>query len=449
MKPHCSIDPDYPDPAYAWYVVGILFLAYTLSFVDRQIMSLLIEPIKKDLHISDTMISLLHGFAFAIFYTILGIPLGRLADRRKRTMIISVGVFLWSIMTAVCGLAGKFWHLFLARIGVGVGEATLSPAAYSLISDYFPKEKRGLAISLYSMGVFFGAGMAYILGGLVVRIASRATEIMLPFIGQVQPWQLTFFIVGLPGILVMMLMFTIKEPLRRDVLVLAEKGGADNTNISIKETFRFVLSHWKTYGTLLLGFSLMGTLTYGFFSWIPSLFIRTYGWTASEIGFSFGWIVLIMGTFGIVLGGILADRELAKGKKDAFLRVAIAAAVGVPLFGIPATFMSNPEIALALLGPAVCFLGLPVGLAPAAINFITPNQMRGQVIALYLFALNLIGLGLGPTAVAVITDYVFKDDQALRYSLATFTVIVAFIAFLALVFGLKLYRKSAEALQKF
>ena len=189
MNHSSSSEPDYPNPVFAWYVVVVLFLAYTLSFVERQIMSLLIGPIKRDLMISDTQISLLHGFAFAIFYTILGIPLGRLADRKNRTIIISVGIFLWSFMTALCGLARSFWSLFMTRIGVGVGEATLSPAAYSMISDYFPKEKRGLAISLYSMGVFFGAGMAYILGGLVVKLASQAGITTLPVLGQVRPWQ--------------------------------------------------------------------------------------------------------------------------------------------------------------------------------------------------------------------------------------------------------------------
>jgi len=438
-----SNQPPYPNPVYAWYVVTILFLAYTLSFVDRQIMSLLIEPIKQDLDISDTQISILHGFAFAIFYTILGIPLGRLADKKNRTLIISVGIFLWSFMTAACGLARTFWSLFVARIGVGVGEAALSPAAYSMISDYFQKEKRGLAISLYSMGVFFGAGMAYLLGGLVVKLASQAETTVLPLIGQIQPWQLTFFIVGVPGLVVVALMQTVKEPYRRDIMVVENSGRDGQNPVSIADVARFLLKHWRTYGSLLIGFSLLGTLTYGFFSWTPSFFIRTFGWQASEIGFAFGCIVITMGTFGILLGGILADKELARGKLDACLRISIVAAAGVALFGVTATLMPNATMALVMIGPTVVFLGLPVGLAPAALNQITPNQMRGQAIALYIFTLNLIGLGLGPTVVAVITDYVFRDPLALRYSLALFTTIVAIVAFFSLLFGLRPYRKSA------
>src|SRR3989338_3649517 len=190
----------YPNPAYAWYVVTVLFIAYTVSYIDRQIMSLLIEPIKQDLQISDTQVSLLQGFAFTIFYTIAGIPLGRLADQKNRRAIISAGILVWCFMTTACGLAKNFGTLFLARIGVGVGEACLSPAAYSIIADYFPKDKRGMPISLYSMGIFFGAGLSFIISGYVIQEVSQAREIILPLIGIVRPWQLSFFIVGLPGL---------------------------------------------------------------------------------------------------------------------------------------------------------------------------------------------------------------------------------------------------------
>ena len=442
MQQGLQNEPPYPKPAYAWYVIIVLFIAYTISFVDRQIMALLIEPIKRDLAISDTKISLLHGFAFAIFYTILGIPLGRLADKKNRCFIISAGIFVWSFMTASCGLAKSFGVLFLSRIGVGVGEASLSPAAYSMISDYFPKEKRGLAISLYSMGVFFGAGMAYLVGGLVVKMTAEAAIITIPFIGQVHPWQLTFFIVGIPGLIFVLLMTTVREPVRRDLLL---KNGADtDSDLSIAESAKYLITYWKAYGSHLLAFSLMGTLTYGFFAWTPSFFIRTFQWTASEIGFAFGLIVLILGTFGIVLGGILADKYLTRGSLDAYLRITILAATCILIFGCSAALMPNPVLALIFLCPTVCFLGFPVGLAPAALNFITPNQLRGQAIALYLFLLNLIGLGVGPTAVALITDYVFKDTSALRYSLLIFTFITALIAIIVLLFGLRPYRRMAR-----
>lgn len=435
----------YPNPAYSWYVVVVLFLAYTVAYIDRQIMALLIEPIKRDLGINDTQISLLHGFAFVIFYTIAGIPLGRLADRKNRRLIISAGIFVWSFMTAICGLARNFWSLFLARIGVGIGEACLSPAAYSLIADYFPKEKRGMAISFYAMGIYAGAGLAYIVGGLVIQIAAGAQEIVLPLIGQVRPWQLTFFIVGLPGLFIVALMNTVKEPVRRDVLILAD-GRPDHLNL--RDTGAYFLSHWPTYSTLFIGFALEATLTYGYFAWTPSLFIRTFGWSAGDIGFAFGCIVAVLGTFGIILGGVLSDRLVARGRPEAYIKVSMASIIGVVVFGIPALLMPTAELTLLSLGPTVCCLGMHVGLAPAAVNYITPNQLRGQAIAIYIFVVALMGMSLGPTTIAVITDYVFRDPLAVRYSIIVFTLIFSTLAFMLLYLGLKPYRRSVDAMME-
>lgn len=436
----------YPNPQYAWYVVVVLFLAYTSSFIDRIIMSLLVEPIKRDLVLTDTQFSLLHGFAFAIFYTLMGLPLGRLADHASRRRIISIGIFLWSLLTALCGLAKTFTQLFIARIGVGVGEATLSPAAYSMISDYFPKEKRSVPISMYSMGVFFGGGIAFILGGYVVHLASGAADVVLPVLGTIRPWQLTFFIVGLPGLLVVLLMTTIKEPLRRDVVNLTERVNNGSDDRSIRATLAFVMRNKRAYISVVVGFALLATSSYGFFTWTPSFLIRTYAWEASSAGYAFGLIVLTLGTGGTLLGGILADRALAKGKLDAKLRVSIYAGAGTLIFGSMAPLMPSAPLALLFLAPTVVCLGLPVGLAPAACNFITPNQLRGQVIALYLFAVNLIGLGVGPTIVAVITDYGFGDPAAVKYSLSIFAIVISSLAILSLLWGMTAYRARARAM---
>ncbi|MDX1404328.1 MAG: MFS transporter [Woeseiaceae bacterium] len=434
----------YPSPRYAWYVVVVLFIAYTSSFIDRIIMSLLVEPIKRDLVLSDTQFSLLHGFAFAIFYTLMGLPLGRLADRANRCRIISVGIFLWSIMTAVCGITKTFTTLFLARIGVGVGEAALSPAAYSMISDYFPKEKRAVPISMYSMAVFFGGGIAFILGGYVVQLTAGATDVILPVIGPVRPWQLTFFVVGLPGLLVLLLMLTVREPVRRDVVSLSDHPQSSSTEPTILETLTFVWRNIRAYGMVLLGTTLLATTSYGFFSWSPAFLMRTYGWQASDAGYAFGLIVLTLGTGGTLLGGILANRQLAQGVLDSNMRVAMYSGVAVIVFGCSAPLMPTPSLALMLLAPTVLALGMHVGLAPAALNFITPNQLRGQVIALYLFVLNLIGLGAGPTIVAVITDYGFGDTAALRYSLSVFAFVMCTAAIVVIASGLGVYRERAE-----
>ncbi|MBM3290992.1 MAG: MFS transporter, partial [Candidatus Hydrogenedentes bacterium] len=225
----------YPSPAYAWYVVGVLMLVYVLSFVDRQILSLIVDPVKKDLGVSDTMMGLLMGFSFALFYSILGVPFGWLADQRSRRSIIAVGVAVWSAMTAACVAAKAFWHLFMLRVGVGVGEAALSPAAYSLITDYFPRNRLATAISVYGMGIYIGSGMAFLLGGVVVRFTATSGDLVWPIIGEVRPWQLVFFVVGLPGLLVAALVYTIREPLRRGM-----KRLGPNAQVSFPQFMRYV-----------------------------------------------------------------------------------------------------------------------------------------------------------------------------------------------------------------
>lgn len=433
----------YPNRKYAWYVVAVLFLAYTSSFIDRQIMSLLVEPIKRDLDLNDTQFSLLHGFAFAIFYTFMGLPLGRLADRKNRKVIITIGILIWSFLTAACGLAKTFFSLFLARIGVGVGEAALSPSAYSIIADLFPKEKRSLPTGMYSMGVFFGAGLAFILGGYVVQLASGAADIVLPHLGTIRPWQLTFFIVASPGLLVVLLMLTVTEPARHEVVRLS---GEDDDSHSIRATLRYVSQHKRLYFSVVVGFALLATCSYGFFTWAPSFLIRTYGWEASNAGYAFGLLVLTFGTGGTLLGGVWADYLFVRGRQDANMRVALYAGVGILVFGCASPLMPTAAFALVCLAPTVFFLAFSVGLAPAAASFISPNQFRGQAIALYLFATNLIGLGVGPTIVAVITVYGFGDPGALRYSLAVFCVAISSLAILTLLWGIAAYRARAQAM---
>ena len=196
----------YPRPAYAWLVVGILTLIYVFSFIDRQILNLLVGPIRRDLKISDLEMSYLLGLSFAIFYTLFGIPMGRIADSRSRRGLIAAGVFAWSFFTAGCGLTRNFSQMLLMRIGVGVGEAALSPAAYSLIADYFPPHRRATAISAYGMGIYLGSGIAFLLGGLVTKLASNQENYELAIVGSVRSWQVIFFAVGLPGLFLSLLM---------------------------------------------------------------------------------------------------------------------------------------------------------------------------------------------------------------------------------------------------
>jgi len=243
----------YPTLKAGWYAVFILLLAYILSFVDRIIMSLLVIPIQQDLGTSDAQMGLLMGFAFALFYTAIGVPIARLSDVKSRKIIVSVGIFLWSLMTAACGLAKSFFQLFLARIGVGVGEAALSPAAYSMITDFFPEEKLGRAISVYQSGGLFGGGLAFIIGGAVVSFIIGSKAISLPLIGFLQPWQIAFIVVSIPGILMALLMLTVTEPKRKGM------GQDLAQSVSVKDAVAFMFKNWKVYFSVFIGFAILAS----------------------------------------------------------------------------------------------------------------------------------------------------------------------------------------------
>lgn len=402
----------YPPLPYAWYVVGVLTLAYIFSFIDRQILSLLVGPIERDLDIGDTQMSLLMGFSFAVFYTFFGIPLGRLADTRSRRAIIAAGIAMWSIMTAGCGLARKFWQLALLRMGVGVGEASLSPAAYSLIADYFPPALRGTAISAYSMGIYLGSGLALILGGLVVSFATGQDQLDLPLVGLVRAWQAIFFLVGLPGLLMVLLLATVREPLRR-----GPARSSSVASVSVADVLAYFRENRATLLYLNLGMAFLTFSAYGTTTWIPSLFIRRHGWPAERVGVVFGLILAVAGTFGVLAGGRLADALRARGRADAELRVALYAAIGWVPSGVAFPLAPGGALAALTLVPLVFFSSAPFGVAPAAIQRMMPNAMRAQASALYLFVINLVGLGLGPTAVALVTDGFFRDKGAIHLSL--------------------------------
>lgn len=430
----------------AWGALTVLMLAYTVSFVDRTILSLLIPPIQRDLGISDTQVSLLAGFAFAIFYTVMGIPLGRIADRYNRRNLIAVGIIVWCLMTAACGLARNYWQLFAARVGVGVGEAALSPAAYSMISDLFPRDQLGRAIAVYSVGLPVGSGLALLIGGWVVGMVADLPPVTLPVLGTLHSWQLTFLLVGLPGLLIALLVMLMREPPRRGRLsdVAAASTSAPGELpvglLAFLRTNRRVLLHH--FG----GLSLLVIIVYGSTAWIPTFFIRSHGWSASEIGYTYGVIFMIFGTGGLLTGGQLADRWWRSGRADAHMRVVLwSAATMFPCFALLA-LAPSAEAAIGLLALATFTSSLHGGVAGAALQLITPNELRGQMTAVYFFIVNLIGLGLGPTAVALVTDFWFGDPLALGLSITVLAGTAGPLSVLVLATGLVHYRASANHL---
>lgn len=384
----------WPSPAMAWFAVAALMIAYTSSFIDRQILSLLVEPIRADLEISDTQFSLLAGIAFSLFYTLMGLPLARLADRGSRRLIIFVGIVVWSLMTAACGFANSFLGLFVARIGVGIGEATLSPAAYSMIADYFPPERRARAMGAYAMGPYIGAGLAMIIGGQVVDALTLMGPVEAFGLGGFAPWQLAFIIVGLPGLLIASLFLIVREPARRGLAPQQAKTGLS----------AFMWSRRRMFTLLILGFSFFGIAANSYLAWMPALLIRSHGWTPGEIGLAYGSILLIFSAPGVFVGGWLTDRLTMRGRTDAPVRVAAWTMAGLTPFVAATPLLGDVNLLLASLAAASFGFGMLNGLPGPALQLVAPNQLRAQVVAAYFLIGNLISLGLGPTLVAWISD---------------------------------------------
>ena len=434
-----SQSEDYPSAAYGWYVVVILTLAYMVSFIDRQIMALMVEPIRHDLNISDTQISLLLGLAFAIFYTILGIPIGRLADLYSRKVIIISGISIWCLMTAACGLARNYTQLFLTRVGVGVGEAALSPGALSMISDYFPKDTRVRAVSFYTMGISLGVGTAMILGGQVIEYVYSTPRLTLPVIGELYPWQTAFLVVGLPGLVVALLMLNIKEPMRRERLTFTSTHGAKSYHVPFATVVSFINKRRQMYGSHFVGLSVVAILAYGFYAWIPTMFIRTWGWTIGEVGMAYGLVTLISGPLAALLAAWTSE-YLAKKHDDAHMRAAFIGVITGVVASVLAPLMPTPELSLIMLLPASTGTSMATAAGISALIIVTPNQIRAQASALFYFVINILGLTIGPTGIALLTDYIFQDDTALRYSIAIVALLSGVLASAVLLYNLPRYR---------
>ncbi|HYA63406.1 MAG TPA: MFS transporter [Candidatus Sulfotelmatobacter sp.] len=417
-----------PSLRYAWYVVFVLMLCYALSLIDRQILSLLVAPMKRDLHINDTRIGLLQGLSFALFYTVAGLPLGKLADSYSRRRLITAGVVAWSVMTTACSAARNFWSLFFTRMGVGVGEAALSPAAFSLITDSFPPARLGLALSVYSMGIYLGSGLAMIVGGSVVQGLSRWPELTLPVLGIIASWRATFLVVGIPGLLVALLTLTIREPQRRSLLRTADGRAVQP---GLQEVWQQLRSRIGSVAGVSLGMVFQAVCGYSFLAWGPAFLQRTYAWPIGRAGHTLGVLTLIFGCLGMYAGGSLCDYWQRRGILEAPLRVGVFSAAGTTIFFPLALLIGNATWTTLLLAAAIFLLALPIGSSYAALQLIFPNQLRGQVSALFLFILSLGGLSLGPLLPGLLNDYVFRSEKMIGPSLAV-TIAVASVFMWAL-----------------
>lgn len=432
----------WPAPRQAWYAVFVFSLTLMINFLDRGFITLLVPSIKTDMHLTDVQMSLLIGFAFVFFYLFLGLPVARLADSRTRRTIIGVGIATWSAATALCGLAQNFWQLFLCRVATGAGESCNGPATYSLLADLFPPEKLPRAIAVLNFGFMAGNGLALIIGGTVLHLLRTVPPVPVPVVGLLRSWQMAFLLVGLPGLAVAALVWTVREPARRGRLIIADAKGTRAASLPVGDVVRFIYTNRAVYGPMLLGLAFSTVLSIGTLSWAPTFYVRTFHWSMTQVGLISGFVFLVVWPPGAMFGSWLAERLQDKGYDDANLRVVIWAIFllipGQVLFPL----MPRPEYSVAISAFNGFIAAWVLGPQNAAIQIVTPNEMRGQISALAIFIINVLGYGIGPTFIAAFTQYVFGSESQLRYAMSTTAVLLAPLAGLSIWWGLKAYGRA-------
>ena len=420
----------------AVYTLAVLIVAYVLSFLDRQILSMLVEPLRRDLKLSDTQISLLMGFTFASFLAVAGLPLGRLLDTRRRLTILALGIAAWSLATASSAFAGSFAMLLLCRMGVGIGEATLTPAAHSLIADMFPAKRLGLALGIFGIGSYLGAGFASIVGGAVVSLLDHGQWAPWPVLNLNRPWQTVFLLVGLPGLLVAFWVSTLREPRRM-------RAPPSTTSL------RALLIEYRTPARSLLLVNFTAAMTamaiYSLQAWGPTFWMRTFGWGAALAGKVFGLVTIGAGLCGVIAGGVLGDLAVARGVSNGRLIVmTTSSALGAPC-ALAFSLAKDPYSSVVWLIITTLLLTCSLGILPSAQQALVHSRMRAVTAALGVLTINLIGLGVGPTAIALITDHGFHDPSMLRYSLSVGLPFMLLVSALIGASALRSYKVAAEA----
>lgn len=425
----------YPNAGYAWSVTVCLQIAFAIALIDRGILALLVQPIKADLGLTDTQFSLLAGMAFAIFYAVMGLALGRVADRWNRRNMIIVGMILWSFATMACGLARNFQELFLARVMVGVGEAALSPCAYSMIADYFPKERRSRPLSFYTMGIYTGSGIALVFGATAVAYAANAGALDLPLIGTLKSWQIVFILVGLPGMIMAAVMLFVLEPERRE-LASQQTPGAARPLLS-----EFLTAHGKLIVLVILAFALNGVVYYGIGTWTPALFIRKFDWTAPQIGYALGTLQLVFGTSGIMISSWLVSRPQHAGRGTILFTLPRTGLLIMMPLALVFGFANSDGVVLVALAGLIFLGGFVSAQSAVALYQVTPNDFRGVTVAAYLTTGTMLGLGIGSYLFASITDNVFQNEAAVGKS-------CGIVFFAVTLLGAECLRRAARTFER-
>lgn len=426
--------------AAAWYLIFVLTLAYTVSFIDRQVLNLLIGPLKGDFGLSDTRLSLLQGLAFTSAYILFSPVFGRMADTGSRKGILLVGIGLWSLGTSLCGLARGYWQLFMGRAMVGGAEASLTPAAWSIIADSFPTRMIPRAFSIFLMGPYIGGGMAMIFGGLLLEAAQGWDLSAVPLLGALRPWQVVFLVAGMPGLLIALMMLPIREP--------ARKLGAMESRpepMPMAQVWRTFVEHRDFYGNFYAGMASLVIVLYAFPAWMPAMLMRRFGASAAEVGVQYGVAVLVTGSFGVLAGPVIAGWLQKRGRVDALMRVPFFAALGLIPVSVALAFAPSYGFVMVVATLASFAYSLPQALASSGLQMATPNRMRGISSSVYVFVASVMGLGAAPTIVALLTDHVFADERAVGMSLSVTCAVAAAVSAFFVGRALKGYRRILAA----
>ncbi len=427
-----------------WYVVIMLTLASTLSFIDRQILNVMIGPIKRDLGgLSDTEISLIIGLAFSTVYSLTTLPLARIADRWNRRNVIAAGIFSWSLMTALAGMANSFWQLFGARMGVGIGEASLGPATTSMLADYYEQHRLPLAYGIVATAPFIGTGLASMVGGPLIDYLEARPHMVLPVFGEMYSWQTVLVIVGLPGILLALAMFTIREPERVGASADREEG------YSYAELWAFCMSRKKYLSFHFIAYLCLSIQGFAFLTWVVEFFVRTHGWTRTEIGLTYGSIAFLVGMAGSIWAGFYAGVMLGRGRADAPMRLTLWGTIALGPLAVIMPLVSNDWLAVAMIIPITFFMAMPPGLSNAALQAISPNRLRGQMIAVYLICVSFLSYLFAPLIIGLMNDYVFGREDAIHLSLSSLAFVNYVIAAICLALSLKPLEDAIERVKEF
>jgi MFS family permease len=436
--PDAAPGQDWPSPAMAWYGVIVLMMAALVAILDRQILSLLVEPIRASLMLTDVQIGILQGAAFVVFYTLLGFPVGWLMDRTHRLRLVAAGIVVWSLGTLCCGLAGSYEAMFAARALVGAGEAVVSPAAVSLIADYFAPSRRSVAMSVHGTAAMFGTGLSLVAGGALMAAARTMEPVVISGLPAIESWRFVFVACALPGIAVAALVFTAREPARRN----------DRPNATLTRFGPFLAIGRGWMATHFAAVCLIAVVAFAFMNWAPAFLIRRHGWSAEDVGYVIGMMFLVLGPLGILTGGLATQALQRRGVPDAALRVlrisALCMTSIIATLGLPwgATTVLVPA------GLAVFCISLTPTVSVIAMQQATPNHLRGRMAAVYFITTNLVGSSLGPVATAALTQYVFEDPRDLGLSLASLALVGGPLIALLLSLSLAPYRRLLAAQER-